>query len=173
METSVKQACFLGLKPPVPTMRTPRVARAIAQRIVKTVNDDDFYWEPEEVPERIADVTEEIVRCGRPATVFSRLDKRDTDANHYGWEDIDEHCRAIADEIAEGLADVDRGDDGLVGPDRVLLGRRRLPQAYPFGDVVLHDDLVDRTAGADRRAVGNRRTNDRVEVAVHAAAGHA
>ena len=32
-----KQKCFPGLKPPLPTIRTPRVARRIAERIIEAV----------------------------------------------------------------------------------------------------------------------------------------
>jgi predicted DNA-binding protein (UPF0278 family) len=89
-------------------MRTERVAKAIAARIVAEVNLDDFYWTPEEVPERIEDVTKEIVRCGRPASVFYRLWKQQHPISDsglraddpYGWEGIDEHCRHIGNEIA-------------------------------------------------------------------------
>ena len=103
-----KQQCFPGLKPPRPTIRTERVARRIAERIVKEVNLDDFYWTLEELPERIEDVTREIVRKSTPATVFKRLyrqqqpisDKGERGAHPYGWEGIDEHCRHIAAEIA-------------------------------------------------------------------------
>lgn len=77
------------------------MAEAIAKRLVAEVNLDDFYWEPEEVPERISDVSDEIQRSGCPATVFSRLVKRGSKNWHeYRWEGIDEHCRQIADDIA-------------------------------------------------------------------------
>lgn len=103
---SEKQLRFPTLRscrPPRPTIQSERVATAIARRIVAEVNLDDFYWEPEEISERIADVSDEIQRCGRPETVFSRLHKRQhlvSCSGEYGWEGIDEHCRAIADEIA-------------------------------------------------------------------------
>ena len=104
-----KQTCLPGLNPMPPTMRTPSVAHRIAERIVKEVNLDDFYWTPDELPERITDVAKEIVRVGRPGSVFSRLWKRQPPFNDdgergghpYGWEGIDEHCRHIAGEIAE------------------------------------------------------------------------
>jgi hypothetical protein len=103
------QTCLPGLKPKPPTIRSARVAAAIARRIVAAVNDDDFYWSPEDVPERIADVQREIMRCGRPAIVFLRLysqqpfrtdggGERVTDP--YGWDGIHNHCSAIAAEIA-------------------------------------------------------------------------
>ena len=103
-----KQICFPGLKPPVPTMRTIRVVVAIARRIVEIVNLDDFYWESSEIPERITDVAAEIMRCGRPLSVFQRLhhqqppisDSGERGGHPYGWDGIDDHCRAIADDIA-------------------------------------------------------------------------
>jgi hypothetical protein len=49
-------------------MRTPSVARRIAERIVAEVNQDDYYWTPDELPDRIADVAEEIVAHGNPRT---------------------------------------------------------------------------------------------------------
>ena len=103
-----RQLCFGGLKPEPPTIRSRRVAERIAKRIVAEVNLDEFYWTTKEVSDRIADVANEIARCGRPATVFARLWKRqppiscngERGAHPYGWEGIDERCRAIADEIA-------------------------------------------------------------------------
>lgn len=97
------------LKPPIPTIRSEQVAKRIAERIVAEVNQDDFYWVPEEIEDRIWDVQREIMRCGKPATVFSRLYRQQPPVNckgergghPYGWEGIDEHCREIADEIAE------------------------------------------------------------------------
>lgn len=104
----MKQKCFDDLRPDPPTIRTARVAHAIAARIVKAVNLDEFYWTFEELPERIADVEREIVRCGRPASVFERLHRQqppvsdggERGGHPYGWEGIDEHCYHIADEIA-------------------------------------------------------------------------
>lgn len=95
-----KQLCLRGLKPSRPTIQTKRVAEAIATRIVKEVNLDDFYWTPSELPDRIEDVTQEIMRCGNPATVFTRLRKSRGATDPYGWEGINEHCRHIGDEIA-------------------------------------------------------------------------
>lgn len=104
------QKCFPGLKPIVPTIRTPSVARRIAERIVAAVNLDDFYWTPSEVPDRIEDVAAEIVRCGRPATVIDRLhrkspwvsdERRERVTEPWGWDGINNHCRDIADGIAE------------------------------------------------------------------------
>lgn len=102
------QKCFRGLKPDPPTIHTASVAMRIAERIVKAVNLDDFYWCPEELPERIEDVATEIVRNGEPTTVFFRLhrkqapisDSGEKSTSPYGWEGIDEHCRAIATAIA-------------------------------------------------------------------------
>jgi hypothetical protein len=82
---------------------------AIAKRIVEEVNLDEFYWEAHEIEDRILDVRDEIMRSGRPATVFSRLydrqppinDRGDKAGEPYGWDGIDEHCRHIADQIAE------------------------------------------------------------------------
>ena len=103
------QSCFSGMKPPLPTIRSRSVAERVAARLVAEVNIDYFYWEPEEIPTRLADVTHEIMRCGRPETVFSRLYKQqlpidDTGqrgGHPYGWEGIDEYCRVVA----KGLAD--------------------------------------------------------------------
>ena len=105
----MSQRCFPGLKPKPPTIRTPRVARRIAERIVAAVNPDEFHWERDELPDRIEDVTREIIRVGHPATVFSRLyqqqpvyaDTGRRGGHPYGWEGIAEHCRQIAQEIAE------------------------------------------------------------------------
>lgn len=103
------QLCFPNLRPAPPTIRTPSVARRIAERIVAEVNLDEFYWPKETLPDRIADVAEEIQRCGRPATVFDRLhsaepfltdEKRERITGHYGWHGIAEHCEHIADAIA-------------------------------------------------------------------------
>lgn len=91
-----KQLCFRGLKPTVPTLRTPSVARRIAERIVAEVNLDEFYWEADSLPDRIADVTEEIVAHGNPKTVMDRLRRK----MPHGWDAIVEHCRAIAGDIA-------------------------------------------------------------------------
>jgi len=108
----MKQLRFPAIKfcrPPKPTITSERVAEAIAKRIVAEVNLDECYWEADELEERILDVCGEIMRAGRPATVFSRLyrrqplvnDRGDRGGHPYGWEGIDEHCRAIAGEIAE------------------------------------------------------------------------
>ena len=106
----MKQQRFAGMpKPDPPTICTEDVALAIAKRLVSEVNLDDFYWSPEEINNRIWDVQQEIMRCGRPATVFSRLERRQPLAScsgervthPYGWEGIDEHCRCIGAEIAE------------------------------------------------------------------------
>jgi len=51
----------------------------------------------------------EIMRCGRPATVTGRLyrkqplqdDNGEWVTHPWGWEGIDEHCRAIGDRIAK------------------------------------------------------------------------
>ena len=103
------QLCFSRMKPPPPTIRNRLIAEHVAARLVAAVNIDYFYWEPEEIPTRLADVAYEIMRCGRPETVFSRLLKQqhpvdDTGrrgAHPYGWEGLDEHCRSIAGEIAD------------------------------------------------------------------------
>jgi len=87
------------LRPPRPTTRDKKVARRISERLVCEVNLDDFYWEPSEIEDRVLDVTAEIVLNGEPAKVFHRLAKKYTGADPYGWEGIDDHCRAIADEI--------------------------------------------------------------------------
>lgn len=101
----MKQKTFPGMRPPRPTIRTRRVAERVAVRLVEAVNLDEFYWTREELPERIADVTEEIMRLGFPAAVFKRLHKQERnrlgDGGHnYGWEGIHEHCGVIADDIA-------------------------------------------------------------------------
>jgi len=97
----VMQLCFPKLKPPKPTIRTSHVAERIARRIVAEVNLDDFYWELEEVPECVEDVKQEIMRCGRPATVFDRLSRKGVIPIKYDWDGIDEHCRHIGDRIAK------------------------------------------------------------------------
>lgn len=88
-----------GLKPPAPTICDERVALRVAERLVAAVNINYFYWPADEVEERITDVWREIVRVGRPATVFSRLDRQAPDGP-YGWEGTDEYCRKIAGGIA-------------------------------------------------------------------------
>lgn len=101
--------CMKSCRPPKPTFTSERVATAIARRLVAEVNLDEFYWEADEIEERILDVRDEIMRAGRPTTVFTRLWKRqppvscngERGAHPYGWDGIDEHCRAIADGIAE------------------------------------------------------------------------
>ena len=100
------QNCFPRMKPPPPTIRNRSVAECIAGRLVAEVNPDYLYWEPEEIPTRITDVTHEIMRCGRPETVFSRLCKQqpvddDGCGCPYGWEGIDQYCRGRAREIAD------------------------------------------------------------------------
>lgn len=93
-----------AIRPPKPTIRDQAVALKIAERIVSEVNLDDFYWTPDELPDRIWDVQHEIMRCGNVPTVFSRLHKAegpDVGGGKYGWEGIDEHCRHIGQEIAD------------------------------------------------------------------------
>ena len=93
---------------PRPTIRDPLVAERIAKRIVAEVNLDEFYWTAAELPDRIWDVTQEIILAGNPRTVFSRLYRKqppcscsgERGGHPYGWEGIDEHCDVIADEIA-------------------------------------------------------------------------
>lgn len=105
-----RQTLFIGMpKPPRPTVQDEKVASRIAARIVEAVNLDEFYWTKEEVPDRIADVTQEIVLYGKPRGVFYRLWKKQPLADcsgrrgghPYGWDGIDDHCRDIADEIAK------------------------------------------------------------------------
>ena len=75
----------------------------IAERIVSEVNLDEFYWTAEELPVRIWDVQQEIMRRGNVPMVFARLHKAeglDVGGGKYGWEGIDEHCRMIGQEIA-------------------------------------------------------------------------
>lgn len=105
----MKQQRFKSMpRPPRPTIRHERVAMKIAKRIISEVNLDDFYWKPSELPDIIEDVAFEIMRCGRPATVFGRLLSKQPLAScngerithPYGWEGIDDHCRYIADDIA-------------------------------------------------------------------------
>jgi hypothetical protein len=116
MEKQLRFETMKSVRPPVPTIRTPDVAERIARRIIAEVNLDDFYWEPGEIEDRVYDVTQEIARCGRPANVFSRLyqrqppfnDRGDRGGHPFGWEGIDEHCRHIADEIAEEELDAAR-----------------------------------------------------------------
>ena len=84
------------------------MARKIAERIVAGVNMDDCYWTPDELPDRIADVSEEIVAHGNPATVMERLyrkqppinDRGERGGEPWGWEGINSHCYAIGSEIA-------------------------------------------------------------------------
>jgi hypothetical protein len=96
------------MKPKPPTIRTRRVAERIARRIVEYLNPEGCVWDDDELPERLTDVTEEIMRCGRPGTVISRLWKKqppiddtgERGTHPYGWEGLDEDCRAIATTIA-------------------------------------------------------------------------
>lgn len=107
--TQQRFPCMQGIKPPRPTMRTEQVALRIAERIVKEVNLDDYYWEPRELPDRIWDVQQEIIQAGYPAGVFWRLWKKqplisckgERGLHPYGWKEIDDHCRHIADGIAD------------------------------------------------------------------------
>jgi len=108
-----KQLTFPQTKsivPPRPTIQSERVAYEIAREIVVEVNLDDVYWNADELDDRIFDVQQEIMARGNPASVFDRLyhkqpfrtdEKRERVTAPYGWEGIDEHCRWIADEIAE------------------------------------------------------------------------
>jgi len=104
----MKQKCFAGCHPQRPTIRTPHVAEKIARRIVAAVNTDEFYWAADEIEDRVWDIQQELVRRGRPRTVFLRLEhlqrlgaySRDRVTRPYGWEGIDEHCRDIGDTIA-------------------------------------------------------------------------
>lgn len=94
--------------PPKPTIRTDYVAERIAKRIVEEVNLDEFYWTNNELPDRVWDVQQEIMREGKPATVFVRLEKRQPlltcggrrVTHPYGWEGMDDHCRCCAPDIA-------------------------------------------------------------------------
>lgn len=106
----MKQLLFPGMpRPPRPTIRSETVALAVARRIIAEVNLDEFYWAENEIPDRIFDVQHEIMRCGRPATVFVRLERQQNLAgctgerttHPYGWNGIDERCRAMAPEIAK------------------------------------------------------------------------
>lgn len=105
----MNQLCFRGLKPPKPTIRTEHVARRIAERIVAWCNGDECYWETDELPDRIAEVQTEIMRVGKPATVMARLEHRQPLAScggervthPYGWEFLDDNCRAVGDQIAK------------------------------------------------------------------------
>lgn len=95
------------LRPPKPTAHDEGVALKIAERIVAEVNLDEFYWTVEEVPQRVDEMVEEIIKKGRPRTVVHRLWKNQplvsddgTRGSHpWGWEGIEEHCFAIADKI--------------------------------------------------------------------------
>ena len=101
----VKQLRFPSMrkiKPSTLTIRDEKVALAIAQRIVKEVDPDNFYWQPSEIEDRIYDVQQEIMRVGRPATVFGRLVKRQSPLScSYGWEGIEQDCRCTADAISD------------------------------------------------------------------------
>lgn len=108
MGKQLRFASMRSLRPPRPTIQDEGVALSIARRIVAEVNLDEFYWAADEVPDRIYDVQQEIMRAGNPAEVFDRLWCRQPPINcrgergghPYGWECIDEHCRHIADDIA-------------------------------------------------------------------------
>lgn len=106
-----------GLRPPRPTIRDERVALRIAERLVYLVNAGDgyFHWSAETVDDRVTDVWREIMRVGRPATVFARLERQQPPNAPciYGWEGIDDDCRQAADEIAaeELAAAVKRYDE--------------------------------------------------------------
>jgi hypothetical protein len=92
----------IAIRPPKPTSRDEAVSLRIATRIVQEVNLDEFYWTAEELPDRIWDVQQEIMRSGYAKTVFARLHKAegpDVGGGKYGWEGIDEHCRAIGQDI--------------------------------------------------------------------------
>lgn len=108
---TLKQLRFPGmkkLKPPRPTIRSEDVALAISKRIVSAVNPDDFHWEPSEIEDRIFDIQQEIMLAGYPATVIGRLwkkqrpcnDKGDRGGHPYGWDGLEQDCRAVAAEIA-------------------------------------------------------------------------
>lgn len=95
------------LKPPEPGIRDEAIAKRIAERIVNAVNLDEFYWTPDEIEERVADVTSEIVLNGDPKSVFQRLVRNQRPVNcagkkeghPYAFVGIDDHCRNIAAEI--------------------------------------------------------------------------
>ena len=104
MQTQLRLPIPRTIRPTRPSIRDEAVARRIAERIVREVNMDDFYWTPEELPERIWDTQQEIMRAGNVPTVFTRLHKAegaDAGGGKYGWEGIDEHCRHIGQEIAD------------------------------------------------------------------------
>lgn len=107
---SKKLPGFENIRPPAPTIRDERVALAIARRIVAEVNLDDFYWATEEIPDRVFDVQQELIRGIVPADIFAALElkqpfisceRRERVLHPYGYEGIDEHCRHIANEIAD------------------------------------------------------------------------
>lgn len=120
----MRQLCFTGLMPPKPTIRNRTVAERIARRITEAVNLDNFYWTPDEMADRVADVEEEIMRCVRPASVFDRLHRKSPPVSDrpgserithpYGWEGISEHCHAIADDIAAEELDTAIGEWSLL-----------------------------------------------------------
>lgn len=104
----LKLAIPKTIRPPKPSFRDERIALRIAERIVSEVNFDEFYWTESELPDRIWDVQQEIMRHGNVLTVLHRLHKAENSAGggKYGWEGIDEHCRVIAKEIIEEEVDM-------------------------------------------------------------------
>jgi len=91
------------IRPPKPSIRDEAVSLRIAERIVREVNLDEFYWTAEELPDRIFDVQQEIMRCGNVPTVFTRLHKAENQdgGGKYGWDGIEDHCRQIGQDLAD------------------------------------------------------------------------
>ena len=99
----------IAIRPPRPTIRDGVVSLRIAERLVREVNLDEFYWTAAELSDRVWDVQQEIMRHGNVPTVFHRLyrkqpfstcEQRGRVTHPYGWDGIDEQCRTVGDDIA-------------------------------------------------------------------------
>lgn len=109
MSTQLRLPIARNLRPPRPSIRDEVVALRIAERLVSEVNLDDFYWTPEELPTRVWEIQQEIMRKGDVRNVFARLYRRqppvscsgERGGHPYGWEGIQEHCYEIGQDIAD------------------------------------------------------------------------
>lgn len=97
-----------SFRPPRPELTDEPIARAVAERLVAALNDRIDCWEESEIPQRVEEITNEIIRTGRPAIVIGRLHQRQPpiscrgQRSHrpYGWEGLEDHCWRVADSIA-------------------------------------------------------------------------
>jgi len=101
------------IKPPRPEIQDDAIAEEIAKHIIEAVNLDEFYWDGDDIQDRIGKVRDEIIANGAPEHVFRRLAKKEPPASCSGeksaqcrvYEGIADHCehitKAIVAEVME------------------------------------------------------------------------